>query len=105
MSPALISEELARFVDGIAADHIPFRAIARAKFLILDAVGIALASITYEFSQAMVVAIADLSGPGDAVVIGTPLQVPIQCFARAFAGSSAKDRIACPVARCSCRCE
>ena len=78
MSPALISEELARFVDGIPADHIPARVISRAKYLILDAIGIALASTTYEFSHTTIAAIANLAGPGDAVVIGTPLRLPMR---------------------------
>ena len=78
MSPALISEELARFVGGIPADHIPAQVIARAKYLILDAVGIALASTTYEFSRRTMTAIADLAGPGDAIVIGTPLRLPMR---------------------------
>ena len=73
MSPTLISEILARFVGGFGADRIPGPVIARAKHLILDAVGIALASTTHEFSRRAITAIADLAGRGDAIVIGTPL--------------------------------
>jgi 2-methylcitrate dehydratase PrpD len=78
VSPALISEELARFVGEFAADRIPAQVIARAKQLILDAVGIALASTTHEFSRRAMTAIADLAGPGDAIVIGTPLRLPMR---------------------------
>jgi 2-methylcitrate dehydratase PrpD len=78
VSPTLISEQLARFVSGLTVDRIPAQVIARAKYLILDAVGIALASTTYEFSRPMIAAIANLSEPGDAIVIGTPLRAPMR---------------------------
>jgi 2-methylcitrate dehydratase PrpD len=78
VSPTLISEDLAQFVGGFVTDRIPPPIVARAKYLILDAVGIALASTTYEFSQRALMALADLAGAGDAAVIGTPLHLPMR---------------------------
>jgi 2-methylcitrate dehydratase PrpD len=74
----LIAEELARFVGGVSADAVPAAVLARAKHLILDAVGIALASTTYDFAQRALTAIAGLAGPGDAAVIGMPARLPLR---------------------------
>ena len=78
MSPPLISEALAQFVSGYSADRIPPPVISRAKHLLLDAIGIALASTTYEFSRRAMVGIGDLAGAGDTVVIGTPFRLPMR---------------------------
>ena len=48
---SLVSEELARFVGAFATSAIPAAVTARAKHLILDAVGIALASTGYDFAH------------------------------------------------------
>jgi 2-methylcitrate dehydratase PrpD len=74
----LIAEDLARFVGGFSADRIPATVIARAKHLILDAVGIALASTTYDFAHRAVTAIAGLAGTGDTAVIGMPARLPLR---------------------------
>jgi len=78
LSPPLISEALARFVGGYDADRIPPPIASRAKHLLLDAIGIALASTTYEFSRRAMVGIGDLAGAGDTVVIGTPFRLPMR---------------------------
>ena len=62
-TPPLIAEDLARFVGTFSGDAIPAAVIARAKHLVLDAVGIALASTTYDFAHRALTAIADTSGP------------------------------------------
>ena len=77
-APALISEVLASFVGGTAADRIPSDVAMRAKYLILDAVGIALASTTYDFAHRAMTAIAGLAGPGEAAVIGMPARLPLR---------------------------
>src|SRR5262249_46603223 len=69
-------EELARFAGGFAADRIPAAVMERAKYLILDAVGIALASTTYDFAHRAMTAIASLAGAGEAAVIGLPAKLP-----------------------------
>src|SRR6202521_840681 len=77
----LIAEDLARFVGGFSADSIPATVVARAKHLILDAVGIALASTTYDFAHRAMTAIAGLAGTGDAAVIGMPARLPMRAAA------------------------
>lgn len=74
----LISEKLAQFIGGFEAHRIPSPVIARANYLVLDALGLALASTTYEFSRRAIAAIADIAGSGDAIVIGTPLRLPMR---------------------------
>src|ERR1700674_611508 len=74
----LIAEDLARFVGGFSADSIPATVLARAKHLILDAVGIALASTTYDFAHRAMTAIAGLAGTGDAAVTGMPARLPMR---------------------------
>src|SRR5260370_33479903 len=77
-TPPLIAEDLARFVGTFSGDAIPAAVIARAKHLVLDAVGIALASTTYDFAQRALAAIAGLAGTGDAAVIGMPARLPLR---------------------------
>jgi 2-methylcitrate dehydratase PrpD len=72
----LISERLARFAGAFDADRIPSAVAARAKHLILDAVGIALASTSYDFAHRAMTAIAGLAGAGDVAVIGMPARMP-----------------------------
>src|SRR5947207_1111539 len=72
----LIAEELARFVGTVSADAIPLAVLARAKHLILDAVGIALASTTFDFARRALIAIAGLAGTGDTAVIGMAARLP-----------------------------
>lgn len=64
-----IAESLARFVGDLRPSSIPSEVLGRAKYLILDAVGIAYASSTYEFARCTLSALTDL-GSGDSDVIG-----------------------------------
>ena len=75
-APGLISAELARFAGGFATDGIPGVVIARAKHFVLDAVGIALASTTYDFAHRALTAMSALGGSGGAAVIGMPARLP-----------------------------
>ena len=61
----LIAEELAQFAGAFSTERIPAAVTARAKHLILDAVGIALASTTYDFAHRAMTAISGLAGSGD----------------------------------------
>lgn len=74
----LISEALARFVGGFLAGRLPPGVQARAKYLMLDAVGIALASTTHDFAHRALTAIAGLAGAGDSAVIGLPARLPLR---------------------------
>ena len=64
-----IATTLAQFAEGLRYELIPEVARERAKYLILDAVGIALASTRYEFAQRTLSAAREL-GEGDSDVIG-----------------------------------
>ena len=70
---------LARFAHDLRYDAIPAPVRERAKYLILDALGIAFASTTYPFAErvrAGVDALAD--GPGDYTVIGSDRPLPLR---------------------------
>lgn len=69
-TPASISERLAQFVRRTPADAIPGRVMDRAKELVLDALGIALASTTHDFARTTLAAMKEISEGGDSVVIG-----------------------------------
>jgi 2-methylcitrate dehydratase PrpD len=75
-APAPISQMLARFVGAFPAERIPPAVMARAKHLILDAVGIAFASTTHDFAHRAMTAIGGLAGRGDSAVIGLPARLP-----------------------------
>jgi 2-methylcitrate dehydratase PrpD len=74
----LVAEELAQFAGAFSTERIPAAVTARAKHLILDAVGIALASTTYDFAHRAMTAIAGLAGSGDTAVIGMPARLPLR---------------------------
>jgi len=70
---ASIARRLADFTVDTQASDIPAAIRERAKYLILDAVGIAWASTHFDFAHRSLSAIAELSGgQGDAPVIGLP---------------------------------
>ena len=65
----LISEHLARFAYGLRYEDIPAEVTQRAKYLVLDALGIALASTRFDFARD---ALAGLSmfEPGERAAFG-----------------------------------
>lgn len=70
---ATIAESLAAFAADLKVDDIPASVLERAKYLILDAVGIAYASTQFEFAHRSLSAVSELSeGLGDMPVIGLP---------------------------------
>ena len=66
---APISHQLAGFVGGLDGNAIPAEVRSRARYLILDAVGIALASTQYDFSHRTLNALREF-GEGASPVIG-----------------------------------
>ena len=66
---ATISEELSRFALGLSYDAIPAAVRERAKYLILDLVGIAFASTKYPFASVSLAALEEF-GAGPSAVIG-----------------------------------
>ncbi|MBA2528367.1 MAG: MmgE/PrpD family protein [Euzebyales bacterium] len=75
-----ISQRIATFADGLRYDHIPDAVTERAKLLVLDCIGIALASGTYEFAHRAHSAITDVADgqPGQATVIGSAGALPLR---------------------------
>ena len=67
---APISQELAEFAASFDYGAIPGPVRVRAKHLVLDAVGIALASTQFDFAHRTFSALADLGGVGSSVVLG-----------------------------------
>lgn len=68
-----ISARLARFAGELRTEDIPVSVIERAKYLILDAVGIAWASTHFDFAHRTLSALTELSaGQGSTPVIGLP---------------------------------
>ena len=78
IAPELVADSLAKFAAGLAADDIPAVVRQRARHLILDAVGIALASSGFDFADRTLRAIHGLAGDGDAAVIGSPVRLPLR---------------------------
>ncbi len=73
-----IAETLARFANAITYDDIPAQVRQRAKELMLDSVGIALASTRYDFAHRTLNASRSLGGPGDHAVIGMATRLPLR---------------------------
>jgi 2-methylcitrate dehydratase PrpD len=73
------AQSLASFSSGLAFDAVPSEVVERAKLLILDALGVGLASNAYSFAdRAMdgVLALAETEGPCS--VIGRPQRLPVR---------------------------
>jgi 2-methylcitrate dehydratase PrpD len=73
-----LSRQLAEFATRYDCDAIPEAVRQRAKLLILDAVGIALASTQYDFSHRILSGIRTLAGGGDCSVIGMRERLPLR---------------------------
>ena len=73
-----ISEQLARFAEGFKASDIPPSVRERAKLLMLDAFGIAVASHGYDFSKRAMAAISDLNSGGRSVVLGSDKRLDLR---------------------------
>lgn len=75
-APALM---LAEFAAGLTLADIPPLVLDRAKLLILDALGCAIASNAYPFSHSAVAAAVALGGTGgECSVIGRPERLPVR---------------------------
>ena len=62
--------ELAAFAAALSFDQIPRPVLDRAKLLILDSLGVGLASNAYPYADRSLAGIAALGGPGERTVIG-----------------------------------
>jgi 2-methylcitrate dehydratase PrpD len=73
-----VATRLASHVSGYRHDAIPEATRERAKYLILDAVGIALASTQYDFAHRILNGLSALAGAGNASLIGMPARLPLR---------------------------
>ncbi len=73
----MIAEELSEFVSTTDYDALPEVVRERAKYLMLDAIGIAFASSTYRFAKTTFQALAPF-GKGDSTVIGFAQKLTIR---------------------------
>ena len=83
-----IASELSDFASDLRYEDIPGEVRIRARHLILDAVGIALASHRFDFARPSLAGIDSLVGPdagrvGEATVIGHPRRLPLRDAAMA----------------------
>ena len=74
---ATIAERLSEFAHDLAYEAIPEEVKRRARYLILDATGIALAASTYDFAHKTVNSLASF-GVGDSDVIGMPVKLHLR---------------------------
>ncbi len=65
------SKKIAKFVRGLRLADVPPAVVAKAKLVLLDALGIALASSTMDFGRMAVRVAQKLGGPADSRVIGS----------------------------------
>ncbi|MCC6533523.1 MAG: MmgE/PrpD family protein [Burkholderiales bacterium] len=73
-----IAGTLAQFAGRYDYEHIPQPVLERAKLLVLDAVGIALASTRYPFAHHVLTGLSGLAGPGTCSVLGLPHKLPLR---------------------------
>ncbi|MBI3068273.1 MAG: MmgE/PrpD family protein [Betaproteobacteria bacterium] len=74
---ATIAEQLSEYAGAFSYDAVPENVKRRARYLILDGAGIALASSTFGFARKTVNSLASF-GPGDTNVIGLPTRLPLR---------------------------
>ena len=72
-----IAEQLSEYTERLHYDAIPADVVRRAKYLMLDSVGIAFAASTFDFAHKTVNALAGF-GSGDGDVIGFPVKLPLR---------------------------
>ncbi len=73
-----LSQQLSGFAHALTYDNIPPDVRERAKVLILDAVGVALASTTYDFAHRILDGIQGMAEDGACSVIGMPDKLPLR---------------------------
>lgn len=72
------ARSLARFAADLRYEDIPAPVIDRAKMLILDALGVGLASNAYEYADRAVAGAAALGGSGPCSLIGRSERLPVR---------------------------
>lgn len=74
----MISRQLAQFVAALEPGAVPEAVRARARHLILDAVGCALAAARFDFARPALRAAATLGGEGPRRVVGQAIRLPLR---------------------------
>ena len=75
--PPTIAAHYARWGLGLQWQDLPHEVVLQAQHLVLDALGIALASSRYPFAQQTLLAVQDLAGcAGPVPVMGTAAHLP-----------------------------
>ena len=74
---ATIAEQLSEYTEVFSLNGVPEDVRRRARHLILDAAGIALAASTFDFAHKTLNALSSF-GPGDSDVIGMPIKLPLR---------------------------
>lgn len=77
-TPASIAAALAGFAHELRYEEIPATIAERARHLMLDATGIALASTRWDFAHKSLTAIRGLAGYGKCSVLGLPARLPLR---------------------------
>lgn len=72
------AQELSKFATQLKLEEIPVAVRERAKLLILDGVGLGLASHAYDFASVALRGVAKVGGSGDCSVIGSALKLPVR---------------------------
>src|SRR4051812_39111929 len=73
-----ISAELADHVARFRYDAIPADVRERAKYLILDGLGVAIASTTQDFAKCALPALKALAGSGECSIVGMDQSLPVR---------------------------
>ncbi len=73
-----IATQLAAFAHGLKPDMLPAAVVEQAKLLMLDALGIALASSRHDFAHCAYRGLHALGGAGDSAVMGAFAPLPLR---------------------------
>lgn len=73
-----VAQKVAQYVSGFRYEDIPEATRERAKLLVLDAVGIALASTQYDFAHRVLTGLNALNEGGSSSLIGLPGKLPLR---------------------------
>jgi 2-methylcitrate dehydratase PrpD len=76
--PPTVSQRLAAFASEFALERAPPAAIEAAKLCVLDSIGIAFASNSFDFAQRAAAGVTAVAGRGDHVVIGRHERLPLR---------------------------
>lgn len=77
MSTSTLAAEVAEFAAAVGFDDVPRRVTERAEHLILDSIGIAFASTSFDFAERAAAAFGSFGG-GDTPVLGMSHRLPVR---------------------------